>query len=501
MQIQTFYLCAEIMPKPNKPKNVEDFFVDIHCHPTMRAFHTTPNGNEKNMWDCTKNDSVDTILGRWSWNQSKGVSKYSQSNFYNCVTGKTRVVFDSLYPMERGFINLKKFPELLLGKKNIETLAVTASGLSLEQFRNYKKGNDYFNELNEQYKFLVKNQGASPCDKYDYKIVKNYNELGASLKNNPTTIHVIVTIEGAHVFGCGTTSSEKTPFEELKQTLKNNISTVKQWEHVPFFITFAHHFWNQLCGHATTIPSPTNLVCDQTKGLNSGFTELGLFVLEELLSTKNGKRILIDTRHMSVESRRYYINYISQHNKKYPTDHIPLISSHSAVNGFETFDNSVLRKDSKSKKKTTAFCAWSLNISAEEAVAIHDSGGIAGIIMDKGRHSGIRLLKSIDKLKNVEEKKVLFLKLICDNIFVFIRSINKRSAWDILTLGTDFDGVITHFDCYYEMSNLPELKKDLVNFLTKNRYKSELWFGYSPEEMMQKVFTQNAMTFLEKNFK
>ena len=35
--------------------------------------------------------------------------------------------------------------------------------------------------------------------------------------------------------------------------------------------------------------------------------------------------------------------------------------------------------------------------------------------------------------------------------------------------GTDFDGVITHFDDYENMSKLPALKKDLVHFLTINK--------------------------------
>ena len=479
---------------------MQEFFVDIHCHPTMRAFHTTPNGSKKNIWECTKNDVIDTILGRWAWSQSKEVSKFSQSNFYNCINGKTRVVFDSLYPMERGFINFNKIPELLIGEKAVETLAVTASGVSTDQFKKYKNSHDYFTELNEQYHFLVDNQGASPCGKYNYKIVNNYSELDESLKKSETTINVIITIEGAHVLGCGTEISKKIPLEELKQILKNNIKTIKQWQHPPFFITFAHHFWNQLCGHATTLSAPTNIVCNQTKGLDTAFTELGSFVLDELLSTKNGKRILIDTRHMSVESRRHYINYVSNYNKLNPDTRIPLITSHSAVNGFETMTQSREVKDSKTKKKLTSFCAWSLNISAEEAIAIHESEGIAGIILDKGRHSDINILKSIDKTKSKEEKKELFLRLICDNIFFFISSINKKSAWDVITLGTDFDGVITHFDHYNEMATLPELKQDLINFLKKNNYKSELWFNYTPDELMDKIFTQNAMNFLKKNF-
>ncbi|MFY9310514.1 MAG: hypothetical protein WAQ28_15825 [Bacteroidia bacterium] len=480
---------------------MQEFYVDIHCHPTMRAINTTPNGPQKNMWDSTKNDIVNSRVGRWAWEQSKGVSKLSQSNFYNCITGKTRVVFDSFYPIERGFINFKKIPELIIGKKTLETLAITASGISVEQMKKYIGNHDYFIELNEQYHFLHSNQGASPCGNYSYRIAKNYQDLEHSLQNDPNAVNVIVTIEGAHAFGCGTPGTENMPLNELKALLKTNIDSVKKWEHPPFFVTFAHHFWNQLCGHAMTLPIPTTIACTQKKGLDIAFTELGSFVLDELLSTKNGKRILIDTRHMSVNSRRHYINYVTLHNKKNPEDRIPLISSHSAVNGFEKMDHSVHIKDSISKKKSTAFCAWSLNISGEEAIAIHESGGIAGVILDKGRHSGVSRLKAIEKIPDIHTKREHFLQLIFNNIFFYVQAINRKSGWDILTIGSDFDGVITHFDLYEDVSKLPELKKDMIDFLTRTQYRQELWFGYSPEEMVHKLFTQNAMDFLKRNFK
>ena len=480
---------------------MEEFYVDIHCHPTMRSINTTPNGSEKNIWEQTTNDTIDSFVGRWAWKQSKGVYKLSQSNFYNCINGKTRVVFDSFYPIERGFVTFNKIAQAIAGKKTLDTIAIIASGISAEQMRKYQERHDYFSELHEQYHFLVKNQGESPCNLYKHKVVNNYTDLEHSLKNDSNTVNVIVTIEGAHAFGCGLNSTENMPIDELKQLLQNNITSVKKWEHPPFFITFAHHFWNQLCGHATTLPASTNLVCSQKKGLDAAFTELGKFVLEELLSDKNGKRILIDTRHMSVNSRKHYFDYVSTHNKKNPDNKIPLISSHSAVNGFETMDQSVQIKDAISKKKTSTFCAWSLNISGEEAISIHESEGIAGIILDKGRHSGVSVLKSIEKIKDINEKREHFLRLISNNIFFYIAAINKKTAWDILTLGTDFDGVITHFDIYEDMSKLPELKKDLITFLTKTEHKKELWFGYTPEEMVHKLFTQNAMDFLKRNFK
>ena len=480
---------------------MEDFYVDIHCHATMRAMHTSPvNGYERNHWSDNFNDVIDTRLGRWAWQMSAGVAKVSQSNFYNCIKGKTRVVFDSLYPIERGFINFRKVPQKLIGVKAAETLVVTSSGVSVEQFRKYRTDDDYFKDLQEQYQFLVDKQGKSPCGKYNFKIVNNFFELKEVTESQPNTIAILVTIEGAHVFGCGRKSTEKTPESELTQTIIENIQKVKQWEYPPFFMTFAHHFWNQLCGHSPTFPTPTRVTCNQNPGLDTGFREIGWIALKQLLSRKNGKRILIDTRHMSAKSRMEYYTFIQNHNSENPNDKIPIISSHTAVNGFETMEASLEQKDNQTKKKNSAFCNWSLNISNEEARMIHESGGIAGIILDKGRHSGGKLLKSIESITNPEEKKQAFLKLILDNIFQYIQAVGQKSGWDILTLGTDFDGVITHFDCYENMSKLPELKADLIGYLKKHRYKEELWFGYRPEEIFEKIFTNNAMQFLERNF-
>lgn len=479
---------------------MDEFYVDLHCHATMRAFNTSPKNEKENLWQKTQNDKIPSKIGKWAWKQSKDVSKFSQSNFYNCIEGKTKVIFDSLYPIEKEFYQFKRPLEILVGKKALDTLSMTAAGFSKAKYKEYKASTDYFDMLCKQYDYLVKNQGYSPCEQYTYKVVNSFDELETQLKTNPNQLNIIITIEGAHALGTGTNESIKLSDEDLIGKLKENIRIVKAWEHPPFFITLTHHFWNQICGHSTTMKGVAKVVCDQSFGLNTGFTEVGKTILKELLSRKNGKRILIDTRHMSVDARKYYINYVNKHNRKHPTDLIPIITSHSAMNGFEEFDHSTKKKDNPKKKKKTDFCAWSLNVSAEEARAIHESKGLAGIILDKGRHSGIKKMNGINKLKNRENQRAEFSRLILDTLFSFVTAINEKSAWDILSIGTDFDGVIQHFDCYDEMSKLPQLKSDLISYLSENEYQKEHWYGYSAEEIIHKLFTQNAMDFLKQNF-
>jgi len=479
----------------------QEYYADLHCHPTMRLFHNQGKHEDKSYWKENYNQVIDTSLARWVSKMSDDVAKVSQTTFEHCLKGRVRILFDSLYPIERGFVRFRKIPEAILGEKTFETVVVTSSGVSSEQFHRFRNSDDYFGELEEQYELLTSKQGPSEDGTGAFKVVNSYSEMKTFLDADPNHVAIIVTIEGAHAFGCGTPTTEKMPEDELTQQVLANIQKVKNWEHPPFFITFAHHFWNQLCGHAATLPTVSRFTCNQNPHLNEGITPLGWKVLEALLSRENGKRILIDTRHMSAKARMEYYDYIAQHNKAHPEDRIPVISSHAATNGFDTMEASWQVKDNMAKKKSTPFCSWSLNISAEEMNCIHDSGGMVGIILDKGRHSGVKVLESIESIQDPIRKKEAFVKLILDNIFALVSAVGKKSAWDVLMLGTDFDGVITHFEQWENLSKMPELKKDFIHYLREYKYKEALWFGYTPEEIFHKIFMTNSLEFLERNFK
>jgi len=87
----------------------------------------------------------------------------------------------------------------------------------------------------------------------------------------------------------------------------NNLKILKQWQHVPYFVTVAHHFYNHLCGHAKSLYDIVGSVSDQSEGMGTGFTELGKKVLREVLSSTNGKRIYIDIKHMSASQKRRWM--------------------------------------------------------------------------------------------------------------------------------------------------------------------------------------------------
>jgi microsomal dipeptidase-like Zn-dependent dipeptidase len=92
------------------------------------------------------------------------------------------------------------------------------------------------------------------------------------------------------------------------------------------------------------------------------------------------------------------------------------------------------------------------------------------------------------------------MKLIWDNLFQVIRATNSKSGWDLFTLGTDYDGAINHVEFYDDATKLPNLYQDMHEFLDQTKYEKQLWHGYKPEELLDKLFRTNALNFLERNF-
>lgn len=478
-----------------------EFYVDFHCHPTLRALNTSPVNANRNIWDKTFNINLNSSIGRWARIQTREIAKESQTNLYAYANNKTRVIFDSLYPVEKGWLKFRKMPSYIVGDRAIEEIMLVTFGIERHRLQRLKCHNSYFEELQESYDFLKNGQGCSPDGNFCYKLVSNFSQLQKILKKEPNTLAIVVNIEGAHAFECGNNSTLRLTNKEHKKLLINNIGETKLWEFPPFSVNLAHHFWNQLCGHAKSLKTPIHLVFNQDFGLNLGMNDLGWVVIEELLGRKNGKRVFIDIKHMSIEARQEYYKFIVRHNNLYPDDRIPIICSHTGVNGFETMNESVRVKDTMKKLRGSYFNNWSINLSAEEIRIIYASGGMIGLMMDKGLLGGPETVRAIGFIKEPERKRNAFIKLFLDNVFFIVKSVGEKSAWDIITLGSDYDGLITHIDEYENAGRIPSLIQNLSNYLNITGYRKELWYGMPPEVLMSKLFSTNLYEFLKVNFK
>jgi microsomal dipeptidase-like Zn-dependent dipeptidase len=341
--------------------------------------------------------------------------------------------------------------------------------------------------------------GKSSDKKKEFVLVNNFSELEDALKKANTLIG-IMSIEGAHALGTGTPLSEKMSASALEKMLTENILKIKKWKYPPFTINLAHHFWNQLAGHATSFKPPINGLVNQNKGKDKGITPLGWHVIRQLLSKENGKRILIDTKHMSVASRIEYYQFIRNYNFVNPHDKIPIVSSHAGMNGYSTMESSIREKDVIRKARRSRLYKWSINISNEEIAIIHEAEGIIGLMMDRGNLGGVKTIKQISSIAEQKKQRMEYCKLFWENVFQIVKAVNEKSGWNVPAFGSDFDGTITHMDTYESSAKIPLFQQDLIDYLQTTQYKKELWYGYSPEELVQKIMHENALQFYKKFF-
>ena len=471
----------------------------------------------------------------------------TQSNFDRLFEGDFKVVIASITPMERGFLvtNRRKkndFTNLLIFQTKppfeltIKPKAINAlMGFGTEDimFVRSSKYKSYFTEgFLAEYNFLTKEHGKqSPLHGYKLKFVKNFTEIQQGLDSGEKAIYVLISLEGAHALtdkppalldiAAGQLEkhlNDQANFTGL-QALENNINTMKQLPFVPFFVTLLHHFWNGLGGHARSLNKLVGEMLSQEEGINIGITPIGFAVIKRLLSKANGRRILIDVKHMSAKSRKDYYSMLKTN--EFVNEKIPIIASHAGIaSKKQTLDEfiDIAHSDKEEENNMRNYLhEASINLCAEDVRTIAASGGLIGIQLDEKRISGSGFieLKMRGGLTRPELLKE-YSKVLMANMFVAVRAVNNASAWDLFAIGSDFDGLINHLDCVGNASHVPaNLKAPLLKFLKEDledindphfdfkmtkQEMTTLMFGLKPEDIVDKIFAGNVMAFLKKNF-
>jgi len=210
---------------------------------------------------------------------------------------------------------------------------------------------------------------------------------------------------------------------------------------------------------------------------------------------------------MSVTSRKWYYNYLQELREK--GDTVGIISSHSNIAGIPMDSKQYSSKDKKGKNKNAYLNLWTIGLSDDDIREIHLSKGIIGIMMDKYRLMGEKAKKAVDKtIPGSAQRRKLYAKIIWANIFECIEAVDKKSAWDIVAIGSDFDGMVTPFEIYPRANEFPDMTVDLLAFLKApeaifDLFSKEeierLMFGYSPEEIIRKVMSENGLNFAIHN--
>ena len=527
-----------------------NFNIDIHCHPSGKPYMSGRSNPLHTPFESYNNEIGGWLLSRLK-KQIEKISEVrlsTQSNFDNLHLGNVRVIIASFTPLEKAFLVVNLKPDSFLNdnlkdlvtetqtpwEETIKTTVINAlTGYDTDDVDFCKKSMvNYFQEgLLPEYRYFTKfhdqqNKGKT----YRVKFVKDFSEIEAAISADTTTICIINSIEGAHTLasqvpnmaflkrdqGMGHKKNQ-ADFTRLIEYV-NNIEAMKHWEFVPFFVSLNHHFWNGLGGHAKSLMKLVGTIVSQSEGLNVGLKGMGEEVIKLLLRKTNGRRILIDIKHMSPLCRKDFYTFIQREywNKN---DKFPLICSHTGVvSKCRTLDTLMLQDDDAELHNNSNYLHEnSINLCAEDIKIIAETNGLIGIQLDEKRVAGNTIITIIKKNKQLgsADLRMQYVKVLFANLFEVVKTINSKKGWDLLSIGSDYDGLINHLDFYPTAAEMPVLRNDMLEFLKKPEEISQPGFNYSvplPEikrlmfgltaiEIIDKIFAGNAMEFLRNNFK
>jgi microsomal dipeptidase-like Zn-dependent dipeptidase len=480
----------------------QEHYVDLHCHPSLKpfgkSFNYDPPGmqgkrrsSKRSLWYFDPPSVLDKLL-----NYFTGLTKFSQSNFSSLVRGDVGVVCVSLYPLEKWFVRNKIKNELIL-----DLASNFALGIGDKRIDYIQGIEDYYQDLEDQYRFYLQLDGKEyrlPEGRFRYKLVRNYQEIAEIQKSEARqkgvrTVCVVVSIEGLHVLNTGL----RKPHNERE--VMRNLEKIRNWEFRPFFITYAHHFWNHLCGHAESLSGIILKYADQTEGLDTGFTPLGWSVLKRLLDNTEGKRILIDIKHMSPVARQEYYDFLDSDDPDYSG--IPLIISHGACNGLTSHTQQTRGYPDTARKLNPV----RINFYDDEILRLARSGGIIGLQLDERRIADPETLKATKK--SLKRSKIMHYRsaLLWNQIehIATLLDANGLFAWDCMAIGSDFDGIIDSLNGFWTSAELPFLadflERHAYNYMQNPKLKQEINL-IDADAIVARIMGGNAMEFMRKYF-
>ncbi|MEP7266582.1 MAG: peptidase M19 [Saprospiraceae bacterium] len=496
------------------------YSIDIHCHPSLkpygRSFSTsTPRKNTKDrskrhsLWHYDPPQGLDIPLQKLI-----GMTTFSQSDFSALAYGNVRIVCASIYCVEDGLVNYNT-----LGTGELtDFFANLVSGIGRDRINFLQSNKDYFNELVNEYQYYKDLDGEIIPFKDDikrkYVLVKNYSDLEEKMRKNEAdpgieTIFVIITFEGAHHLFNSKDHIQSNDLITHEAEILQNITTIKSWDHRPFFITFGHHFYNGLCGHAESLRDfIQDLLTNQEPMMNTPMNDLGFKLVEALLDDTGGKRIHIDMKHMSYLTRIGYIRYLkTRYPDEYAAKKLPLIVSHGACNGLSSKENPVYHPGLEGTSKN--MYVGDINFYDVEILEIARSGGIIGLQFDERRIGSKQYIKSLRKLfASRTERRHSNSKLLWNNIQHIVQLLDAHNlfAWDCIAIGTDNDGLIDPINLFWTAEDMDDMiqyiERHAYNFLSDPSTAFNVAANkITAAEAVQRIFQGNSFEFIKRYFR
>lgn len=412
---------------------------DFHAHPSFKPY------NSRSIYDEDGQLPDDEL-----WKERFRPKKYttglpkllegevnytSQIHLNALYASSIRGMCVSLYPLERVFtVGFKDLSESVFfriiaalpgvnailnykkrrGKKLFLKMIATLTGYDPEVINKLHYGGyNYYSQLVGEYDFIIKNQNkAGGHKKIAYEVANNFTEYNRII--NEGKIAYIMSVEGTNVFMGDSKDFDQLVKEDMDgdssnatKTIEGNLADFMSKQFAPFIVTFAHHQYNFLCGHAPSFIGVAKAALNQEGSTPDpdhpnelihyfclGLKEDSKRIIKNLLlGSYSGKKVLIDTKHMSAKARHEY-HQLLQTDPALKNKNIPIIQTHTGVNGRKKLSDAFTLDSvelSKSAAKQIPFFTGSINLFDDEIIDIVKSKGLIGIMLDEKRIVGEKL--------------------------------------------------------------------------------------------------------------
>jgi hypothetical protein len=217
---------------------------------------------------------------------------------------------------------------------------------------------------------------------------------------------------------------------------------------------------------------------------------------------------------MSVAAREEYYQKVREYNQdKADPDKIPIVVSHTAYSGYATMAEAIIRPDTDEDKYADSeiFNNWSINLCDDEILEIFNSNGIIGLNFDERILSGQRVMDEYESRfskKDIRDKdpevRRFWAQQMLNNILGIVKAViysssippgQKVRIWNMLSIGTDFDGMINPEDGFVTSEEFGDLYDYLKEIMPMQPDIGHLLQGLSVEEVLDKIAYENAVNF------
>lgn len=452
----------------------QPLFFDLHVHSTLKPYMLSAVDSPWEDYDQTTPEE-----------RVRRTPRITRSDFTKLLRSGTRVITLALHPIER---------YLIAALTTRPVMYAMVFRMRLERVRQVLQRNP-FTILQQEYNLLMA-YARQPDGPGEVVVVRRPEDLDTAL-SSPNKIAVILALEGAHTLGFefrgyrfpairGFSYEGFIPLEREMVRQRLDWASEKGVQ----MITLLHMVYNHLGtpakaveqrGALKLLPNPIRSL--REVGRYRGLTALGAYFVEEACR----RHILIDVKHCDTATRQQVYEIAREYQ-------MPVMASHVAASGHSIRRRSTRIDLPRHRLSSDTFNPWDINLHDEDLIAIAQSGGLIGLIMDERVLAGEKLLEAA-RSGEIHPMEPLFQHIRYIYTVLTQAGIPPRRAFGTLCIGSDFDGFIDPIDSVPTVLEYPTVLLPELERFFEREYEVFADTGRSPAELAQDFCFTNGVQF------